>query len=217
MEDYRIDILIDSGPTARSVTIDLERFTLVGATTRQGLLTSPMRSRFHITATLDFYSVDELAEIIKRDARLGGFEVQADGAEEIAGRSRGTARLAKRWLRRVRDYAQVERDGIVNREVAAAALEILKVDELGLDETDIRLLTTIIDKFGGGPVGVNNLAAVIGEEEDTITEVYEPYLIQQGFLKRTPRGRQVMPRAYEHLGRPLPQDGGDQGDQLGLL
>ena len=217
MEDYRIDILIDSGPTARSVTIDLERFTLVGATTRQGLLTSPMRSRFHITATLDFYSGDELAEIIKRDARLGGFEVQADGAEEIAGRSRGTARLAKRWLRRVRDYAQVERDGIVNREVAAAALEILKVDELGLDETDIRLLTTIIDKFGGGPVGVNNLAAVIGEEEDTITEVYEPYLIQQGFLKRTPRGRQVMPRAYEHLGRPLPQDDGDQGDQLGLL
>ena len=217
MEDYRIDILIDSGPTARSVTIDLERFTLVGATTRQGLLTSPMRARFHITAALDFYSVDELSEIIKRDARLGGFEVQADGAQEIAGRSRGTARLAKRWLRRVRDFAQVERDGVVNREVAAAALEILKVDELGLDEIDIRLLTTIIDKFGGGPVGVNNLAAVIGEEEDTITEVYEPYLIQQGFLKRTPRGRQVMPRAYEHLGRPLPQDGEAQGDQLELL
>lgn len=215
MEDYRIDILIDSGPTARSVTIDLERFTLVGATTRQGLLTAPMRSRFPITATLDFYGVEELAEIVKRDARLLGFDVEADGADEIARRSRGTARLAKRWLRRVRDYAQVERDGIVNREVAAAALEILKVDELGLDETDIRLLAAIIDKFGGGPVGVNNLAAVIGEEEDTITEVYEPYLIQQGFLKRTPRGRQAMPRAWEHLGRDTPP--GYDPDQLGLL
>jgi holliday junction DNA helicase RuvB len=217
MEDYRIDILIDSGPTARSVTIDLEGFTLVGATTRQGLLTAPMRARFPITATLDYYGVDELAEIISRDARLLGFAVQPDGAGEIARRSRGTARLAKRWLRRARDYAQVERDGVVDREVAAAALEILKVDEMGLDETDIRLLTTIIDRFGGGPVGVNNLAAGIGEEEDTITEVYEPYLIQQGFLKRTPRGRQAMPRAYQHLGRPLPHDGENQSDQLGLL
>ena len=217
MEDYRIDILIDSGPTARSVTLDLERFTMVGATTRQGLLSAPMRSRFHITANLDFYGVDELAEIIARDARLLGFKVEAGGAEEIARRSRGTARLAKRWLRRVRDYAQVELDGIVNQDAAAVALEILKVDELGLDETDIRLLSVIIDRFGGGPVGVNNLAAVIGEEEDTITEVYEPYLIQQGFIKRTPRGRQAMPRAYEHLGRPLPPDGEDREDQLGLL
>lgn len=217
MEDYHIDILIDSGPTARSVTIDLERFTLVGATTRQGLLTSPMRARFPITATLDFYEINELAQIIKRDARLLGFNVEQDGADEIARRSRGTARLAKRWLRRVRDYAQVERDGIVNREVAAAALEILKVDASGLDETDIRLLTAIIDKFAGGPVGVNNLAAVIGEEEDTITEVYEPYLIQQGFLKRTPRGRQAMAKAYQHLGRPLPDPDNVEGDQLGLL
>jgi len=217
MEDYRIDILIDSGPTARCVTIDLERFTLVGATTRQGLLTSPMRARFPITATLDFYSADELAEIVNRDARLLGFSVEEEGAEEIARRSRGTARLAKRWLRRVRDFAQVERDGVINREVAAAALEILKVDELGLDETDIRLLMTIIDKFGGGPVGVNNLAAVIGEEEDTITEVYEPYLIQQSFLKRTPRGRQAMPRAYRHLGRVIPNDLDDGADQMGLL
>lgn len=217
MEDFRIDILIDSGPTARSVTIDLERFTLVGATTRQGLLTSPMRARFPITATLDFYSTEELAEIVNRDARLLDFAVEVEGAEEIARRSRGTARLAKRWLRRVRDFAQVERDGVIDREVAAAALEILKVDRLGLDETDIRLLTTIIDKFGGGPVGVNNLAAVIGEEEDTITEVYEPYLIQQSFLKRTPRGRQAMPRAYKHLGRDIPDDLGDSTDQMGLL
>ena len=217
MEDYRIDILIDSGPTARSVTIDLERFTLVGATTRQGLLSAPMRARFLISANLDFYSIDELAQIIKRDARLLGFGVKPDGADEIARRSRGTARLAKRWLRRVRDYAQVEGDGIVDRQVASAALEILKVDALGLDETDIRLLTTIIDKFGGGPVGVNNLSAVIGDEEDTITEVYEPYLIQQGFLKRTPRGRQAMPRAYEHLGRTMPDDRAHEGDQMGLL
>ncbi len=217
MEDFRIDILIDSGPTARSVTIDLERFTLVGATTRQGLLTAPMRARFGITANLDFYSTDELAEIIKRDARLLSFDVEQDGADEIARRSRGTARLAKRWLRRVRDYAQVEGDGVVNRNAAKAALEILKVDELGLDETDIRLLTTIIDRFAGGPVGVNNLAAAIGEEEDTITEVYEPYLIQQGFLKRTPRGRQAMPKAYQHLGRPLPPAGNTRGDQLGML
>ena len=217
MEDYRIDILIDSGPTARSVTIDLERFTLVGATTRQGLLSAPMRARFHITANLDFYTVDELAQIVLRDARLFEFTVAAEGAEEIARRSRGTARLAKRWLRRVRDYAQVEGDGRVDREIAATALQILKIDELGLDETDIRLLEAVIDKFGGGPVGVNNLAAVIGEEEDTISEVYEPYLIQEGFLKRTPRGRQAMPRAYRHLGRPSPENDQTSGDQLGLL
>ena len=217
MEDFRIDVLIDSGPTARSVTIDLERFTLVGATTRQGLLSAPMRARFGITASLDYYSVAELAEIVARDARLLGFAVAPEGAEEIARRSRGTARLAKRWLRRVRDYAQVEGDGTVDRDVAALALELLKVDELGLDETDIRLLLALIDKFGGGPVGVNNLAAVVGEEEDTITEVCEPYLIQEGFLKRTPRGRQALLRAYRHLGRPWPTGRGSDGDQMGLL
>ena len=216
MEDYRIDILIDSGPSARSVTLDLERFTLVGATTRQGLLTAPMRARFLITANLDYYSVDELVQIVLRDARLLGFTVLPDGAGEIARRARGTARLAKRWLRRCRDYAQVEGDGTVDRATAAVALEILKVDELGLDEVDRRLLWVIVERFGGGPVGVNNLAAAIGEEEGTITEVYEPYLIQQGFLKRTPRGRQAMARAYAHLGRKVP-DGLDAGDQMGLL
>ncbi len=216
MEDYRIDILIDSGPAARSVTLDLERFTLVGATTRQGLLTAPMRARFLITANLDYYSVDELVQIVLRDARLLGFTALSDGAGEIARRARGTARLAKRWLRRCRDYAQVEGNGTVDRATAAAALEILKVDELGLDEVDRRLLWVIVERFGGGPVGVNNLAAAIGEEEGTITEVYEPYLIQQGFLKRTPRGRQAMARAYAHLGRKAP-DGLDAGDQMGLL
>ena len=216
MEDYRIDILIDSGPTARSVTLDLERFTLVGATTRQGLLTAPMRARFLITANLDYYTEDELVQIVLRDARLLGFAVLPEGAGEIARRARGTARLAKRWLRRCRDYAQVEGDGTVDRATATGALEILKVDELGLDEVDRRLLEVIIEKFGGGPVGVNNLAAAIGEEEGTITEVFEPYLIQQGFLKRTPRGRQALVRAYTHLGRQAPP-GLEAGDQMGLL
>lgn len=216
MEDYRIDILIDSGPTARSVTLDLERFTLVGATTRQGLLTAPMRARFLITAHLDYYSEDELVQIVLRDARLLGFTVLPDGAGEIARRARGTARLAKRWLRRCRDYAQVEGAGTVDRAAAAGALESLKVDELGLDEVDRRLLEVIIEKFGGGPVGVNNLAAATGEEEGTIIEVFEPYLIQQGFLKRTPRGRQALPRAYAHLGLKAPA-GLEAGDQMGLL
>ena len=218
MEDFQIDIMIDQGPRARSVSLSLEPFTLVGATTRQGLLTSPMLARFGITATLDYYSVEELAKILRRDARLLAFEVEESGAIEIARRSRGTARLAKRWLRRVRDYAQVEGDGTVDANVASQALEILKVDILGLDEVDIRLLETVIDKFAGGPVGVNNLAAVIGEEAETITEVYEPYLIKEGFLRRTPQGRRAMARAYEHLGRPLPGDvGGDNNRQLDLL
>ena len=219
MEDFQIDIMIDQGPRARSVSLSLERFTLVGATTRQGLLTSPMLARFGITATLDYYSVEELTLIIRRDARLLSFAVEETGATEIARRSRGTARLAKRWLRRVRDYAQVEGDGTVDGNVAARALEILKVDDLGLDEVDIRLLEAVIDKFAGGPVGVNNLAAVIGEEAETITEVYEPYLIKEGFLRRTPQGRRAMARAYQHLGRPLPDnpDRAGNGNQLGLL
>ena len=175
-----------------------------------------MRARFLITAHLDYYSEDELVQIVLRDARLLGFTVLADGAGEIARRARGTARLAKRWLRRCRDYAQVEGDGTVDRAAAAGALESLKVDELGLDEVDRRLLEVIIEKFGGGPVGVNNLAAAIGEEEGTITEVFEPYLIQQGFLKRTPRGRQALPRAYAHLGLKAPA-GLEAGDQMGLL
>lgn len=214
MEDFRIDIVIDQGPRARTVNIELEHFTLVGATTRQGLLAAPMRSRFLITAALDYYDSQDLARIVHRDARLLGFQVAEDGATEIARRSRGTARLAKRWLRRVRDYAEVEGDGTIDKEVAGAALEILKVDHLGLDETDLRLLEAIIDKFEGGPVGVNNLAAVIGEEEDTLSEVYEPYLIREGFLKRTPKGRVAMPRAYEHLGRTPPSRSEDQMNLL---
>jgi Holliday junction DNA helicase RuvB len=216
MEDFQIDIMIDQGPRARSVSIPLEPYTLVGATTRQGLLTSPMRARFGINATLDYYTSEELARIIERDARLLGFQVEPKGSVEIARRSRGTARLAKRWLRRVRDYAEVEGDGRVNAEIATRALEILKVDSLGLDETDIKLLRAIVEKFDGGPVGLNNLAAVIGEEEETIQEVYEPYLIMEGFVKRTPKGRVAMARAYSHLGlQPPPEAGGD--GQLGLI
>ncbi|MCC7262060.1 MAG: Holliday junction branch migration DNA helicase RuvB [Candidatus Latescibacteria bacterium] len=212
MEDYRIDIMIDQGPQARSVNIPLEPFTLVGATTRQGLLTSPMRARFGITGYLDYYTVEELAQIVRRDARLLKFRVDEQGAAEIARRSRGTARLAKRWLRRVRDYAQVEGDGTIDAPVVGKALDLLNVDATGLDEIDIKLLRAVIDKFNGGPVGLSNLAAVIGEDEETLEEVYEPYLIKEGFLKRTPRGRQAMARAYEHLGKALPE-----GPQLNLL
>jgi Holliday junction DNA helicase RuvB len=213
MEDYRIDIMIDQGPQARSVNIPLEPFTLVGATTRQGLLTSPMRARFGITGYLDYYAVEELAQIIQRDARLLKFRVDEGGAVEIARRSRGTARLAKRWLRRVRDYAQVEGDGTVDAPVVGKALDLLNVDATGLDEIDLKLLRAVIDKFNGGPVGLSNLAAVIGEDEETLEEVYEPYLIKEGFLKRTPRGRQAMARAYEHLGLQPPANAG----QLNLL
>ncbi len=219
MEDYKIDIMIDQGPQAQSVNLPLQPYTLIGATTRQGLLTTPMRDRFGITGSLDYYTKEELGQIVERDARLLGFEVEPEGALEIASRSRGTARLAKRWLRRVRDYAQVKGNGRVDAEVAARALTVLKVDELGLDEIDIKLLTAVIDKFGGGPVGVNNLSAVVGEEEETIVEVYEPYLIKEGFLKRTPKGRQAMARAYEHLGRVQPPADADLPDdgQLDLL
>lgn len=219
MEDYKIDIMIDQGPQAQSVNLPLQPYTLIGATTRQGLLTTPMRDRFGITGSLDYYTVEELGQIVERDARLLAFEVEPEGALEIARRSRGTARLAKRWLRRVRDYAQVKANGRVDAEVASRALELLKVDELGLDEIDIKLLTAVIDKFEGGPVGVNNLAAVVGEEEETIIEVYEPFLIKEGFLKRTPKGRQAMARAYAHLGRPLPSadNRSPEGEQLDLL
>lgn len=213
MEDFKIDIIIDQGPAARSVSIPLEPFTLVGATTRQGLLTSPMRARFGITAHLDFYSVDELAAIVERDARLLKFEIDAAGAIEVARRSRGTARIAKRWLRRARDYAQVEGNGTIDAEIVARALQILNVDEIGLDEIDLKLLEAIIDKFHGGPVGLSNLAAVIGEEAETIEEVYEPYLIKEGFIKRTSRGRQAMERAYIHLGLAPPRQPG----QMDLL
>jgi len=216
MEDFRIDIMIDQGPRARSVALPLEPYTLVGATTRQGLLTAPMRARFGIHGGLDYYAADELKLIVQRDARLLEFQIEPEGALEIARRSRGTARLAKRWLRRVRDYAQVEGNGVVDAEIADRALRILKVDELGLDEIDVRLLTTIIDKFDGGPVGINNLAAAVGEEEETLVEVYEPYLIKEGLVQRTPKGRIALRRAYEHLGRTPANKSGDD-DQMPLL
>ncbi len=214
MEDFKIDIIIDQGPAARSVSVPLEPFTLVGATTRQGLLTSPMRSRFGLNAHLDYYSVAELAEIVKRDARLLNLLVSESGAMEIARRSRGTARIAKRWLRRARDFAQVEGEGEINAEVVQKALIIHSVDEMGLDEMDIALLRAIIEKFNGGPVGVSNLAAIIGEEAETLEEVVEPYLIKEGFIKRTPKGRVAMPRAWDRLGLEPPPS---PGNQLELL
>ena len=216
MEDFKIDIMIDQGPAARSVSIPLEPFTLVGATTRQGLLTSPMRARFGLNAHLDYYAVTELAAIVKRDARLLGFQVSESGAMEVARRSRGTARIAKRWLRRARDFAQVEGENEIDAGVVQKALVVHSVDEMGLDEMDIMLLRAIIEKFDGGPVGLSNLAAVIGEEADTIEEVVEPYLIKEGFVKRTPKGRVAMPRAWERLGID-PLEGESGGEQLGLL
>ena len=214
MEDFKIDIIIDQGPAARSVSVPLEPFTLVGATTRQGLLTSPMRARFGLNAHLDYYSVAELAEIVKRDARLLDLSVSESGAMEIARRSRGTARIAKRWLRRARDFAQVEGEGEIDAEVVQKALVIQDVDEMGLDKMDITLLRAIIEKFNGGPVGLSNLAATIGEEAETIEEVVEPYLIKEGFIKRTPKGRVTMPRAWERLGFEPPPS---PGEQLELL
>ncbi len=216
MEDFRIDIMIDQGPRARSVALHLEPYTLVGATTRQGLLTSPMRARFGIHGGLDYYSADDLTLIVQRDARLLDFKIEVEGAQEIARRSRGTARLAKRWLRRVRDYAQVEGNGVVDAEIADRALGILKVDQLGLDEIDVRYLTAILDKFDGGPVGINNLSAAVGEEEETLVEVYESYLIKEGFVQRTPKGRVALRPAYEHLGRTPRQDAGSDDDQMPL-
>ena len=215
MEDFKIDIMIDQGPAARSVSIPLDPFTLVGATTRQGLLTSPMRARFGLNSHLDYYTVAALAEIVKRDARLLEFQVSESGAMEIARRSRGTARIAKRWLRRARDFAQVEDVAEIDAGVVQQALSIHSVDEMGLDELDIMLLRAIIQKFNGGPVGLSNLAAVIGEEAETIEEVVEPYLIKEGFIKRTPKGRVAMPRAWERLGIEPPE--GPGADQLGLL
>ncbi len=214
MEDFKIDIIIDQGPAARSISVALEPFTLVGATTRQGLLTSPMRARFGLNAHLDYYSVAELAEIVKRDARLLNLSVSESGAMEVARRSRGTARIAKRWLRRARDFAQVEGEGEIHAEVVQKALVIHSVDEMGLDEMDIALLRAIIEKFNGGPVGVSNLAAIIGEEAETLEEVVEPYLIKEGFIKRTPKGRVAMPRAWDRLGLEPPPG---PGEQLELL
>ena len=200
MEDYQLDIMIGDGPAARSIKLDLPPFTLVGATTRAGLLTSPLRDRFGIVQRLEFYSSADLCHIILRSANLLAIEIDKTGAREIANRSRGTPRIANRLLRRARDYAQVKGDGIISEEIAKAALNMLKVDQSGLDHMDRRLILTLIEKFEGGPVGVENLAAAIGEERGTIEDVIEPYLIQQGFMMRTPRGRVVTSLGYTHFG-----------------
>ncbi|MEC7643028.1 Holliday junction branch migration DNA helicase RuvB [Idiomarina sp.] len=200
MEDYQLDIMIGEGPAARSIKLDLPPFTLIGATTRAGALTSPLRDRFGIVQRLEFYQVEELTEIIKRSAHYMNVNMDVGGAQEIARRSRGTPRIANRLLRRVRDYAEVKADGKVNRDIASAALTMVDVDQAGFDYMDRKLLLAIMEKFLGGPVGLDNLAAAIGEEKDTIEDVLEPYLIQQGFLQRTPRGRIATPRAYRHFG-----------------
>tara|TARA_B100002052_G_scaffold5376_1_gene4636 strand:- start:362 stop:1399 length:1038 start_codon:yes stop_codon:yes gene_type:complete len=200
MEDYKLDIMIGEGPAARSIKLDLPPFTLVGATTRAGLLTSPLRDRFGIIQRLEFYSVGELSDIIERSAKIISSEVDAEGSSEIANRSRGTPRIANRLLRRVRDFAEVKFDGKIDKSVASTALDMLSIDKNGFDHMDRRLLTTMIEKFDGGPVGIDSLAAAISEERDTIEDVLEPYLIQQGFIQRTPRGRVITQFAYRHFG-----------------
>ena len=207
LEDYQLDIMIGEGPAARSVKLDLPPFTLVGATTRAGMLTNPLRDRFGIVSRLEFYTAEELSKIVVRSAGLLNVEITQDGAMEIARRSRGTPRIANRLLRRVRDYAEVKSNGQVTHQVADAALSMLDVDAIGLDIMDRKLLLSVLEKFNGGPVGVDNLAAAIGEERDTIEDVLEPYLIQQGFLKRTPRGRMATIIAYRHFGMALPRNG----------
>ena len=218
MEDFALDIVIGKGPSAKTMRLTLNPFTLVGATTRAGMLTSPMRDRFGILNRLEMYTVDQLTQIVTRSARILQIDIEEAGAQEIARRSRGTPRIANRLLRRVRDYAQIIHDGIVTLSVAQSALSMLEVDDLGLDRTDRDILLSMIHKFGGGPVGLDTLAAATGEEAVTIEDVYEPFLLQLGFLMRTPRGRVATPLAYRHLG--LPYHKGDQNgtpDQLSLL
>ncbi len=205
MEDFQLDIMIGEGPAARSIKLELPPFTLVGATTRAGLLTSPLRDRFGIVQRLEFYNLTDLTHIVERSSRLMGVPIETLGAKEIAKRSRGTPRIANRLLRRVRDYAQVKGDGTINRDTADAALNMLNVDNSGFDHMDRRVLLCMMEKFGGGPVGVENLAAAISEERDTIEDVIEPYLIQQGFMMRTPRGRVATQRAYDHFDLPMPE------------
>ena len=214
LEDFQIDIMIGEGPSARSIKLDLPPFTLIGATTRAGMLTNPLRDRFGIVARLEFYSAEELTAIVTRSGRLLKANVTADGAREIAHRSRGTPRIANRLLRRVRDFAEVKGSGEISADVADAALAMLEVDRLGLDTMDRRLLLAVIDKFAGGPVGIDNLAAAVGEERDTLEDVVEPYLIQQGMLQRTPRGRVAALAAYRHFGRVEPRAAGAVGDLL---
>ena len=214
MEDYRIDIMIDKGPSARSIQLDLAPFTLVGATTRSGLLTAPLRARFGINLHLEYYDAGTLQRIIERSAGILGLAIDSKAAAEIASRSRGTPRIANALLRRVRDFAQVKGNGRIDLAIARFALEALNIDRYGLDEIDNKILLTIIDKFKGGPVGINTIATAIGEDGGTIEEVYEPFLIKEGFIKRTPRGREVTELAYSHLGRTMGNRYGNplQGD-----
>ncbi|RKM08537.1 Holliday junction branch migration DNA helicase RuvB [Moraxella catarrhalis] len=206
MEDFALDIMIGKGPSARSVRLDLPPFTLIGATTRAGLLSAPLRDRFGVVSRLEFYTVDELSYIVSRNADLLGIEILGDAADEIALRSRGTPRIANRLLKRVRDYAQVRGDGMITPAIAQEALKMLQIDPMGLDFIDHKMLNAMIRSFRGGPVGLDTIAATIGEESQTIEDVYEPYLLQIGFLQRTPRGRVVTPTAYQHLGIPFPED-----------
>jgi Holliday junction DNA helicase RuvB len=203
LEDYKLDVVIGKGPSARSIRLDLPRFTLVAATTRPGLITLPLRERFGFSPRLDYYSDEELAQVVDRSAGILDVALDGDGAAEIAGRSRGTPRVANRLLRRVRDYAQVRADGRIDQAIARQALTLFEVDEQGLDKLDVAILTTLVRKFHGGPVGLSTLAAAVGEETDTIEDVYEPYLLQRGYLKRTPRGRMATPAAFAHLGVPV--------------
>ncbi|MDQ3262342.1 MAG: Holliday junction branch migration DNA helicase RuvB [Myxococcota bacterium] len=212
MEDFRLDVMIDTGPAARAMKIDLPPFTLAGATTRTGLLTSPLRDRFQIQERLEFYPPEILEQIVTRSARILGVELEASGAQEIARRSRGTPRIANRLLRRLRDFAQVEGDGVISKRVASSALKRLEIDEAGLDPMDRKILLTVMEKFGGGPVGVETIAAAVGEERETVEDVYEPFLLQQGFIHRTPRGRMATHMAYQYFGKKPPA--GSQGSLL---
>ncbi len=205
MEDYALDIIIGKGPAAKSIRIDLPKFTLIGATTRAGLLTAPLRDRFGVISRLELYTAEELKTIVKRSAGILGVEIDDDGAAEIASRSRGTPRIANRFLKRVRDFAQVKHNGKITWKVAADALKMMEVDELGLDMIDSKMIKTMIENFGGGPVGLDTIAATIGEEPNTIEDVYEPYLLQLGFIARTPRGRIATRNAYEHFGMDFPE------------
>jgi holliday junction DNA helicase RuvB len=214
MEDYRIDIRLSEGPKAQTITMPIERFTLIGATTRLGMLTAPMRARFGIEQRLNYYPVDDLELIVRRTAEVLRAEIDDEGTVEIARRSRGTPRVANRLLRRVRDFAQVKAGGVITKEVADRALELLDVDQFGLDDMDARILKAIIEKFDGGPVGVKTIGAAVGEDEGTIEEVYEPFLVQNGFLQRTPRGRMATPQAYRHFGYTPP---GASAEQAGLF
>lgn len=213
MEDYALDIMIGKGPTARSIRLDLPRFTLVGATTRAGLLSAPLRDRFGILFRLELYSPQELAAIVRRSAGILNVQTEEEGILEIARRSRGTPRIANRMLRRVRDFAQIRAQGVITLEVARQGMDMLEVDELGLDKLDRNMLSTMMDKFGGGPVGLETLSAMTGEDASTIEDVYEPYLMQLGFMMRTPRGRVATPAAYEHMGR-KPQTPPEEGEQM---